>query len=297
MICIGGPTASGKTRLAIELALIFGTEIVSFDSRQIYKEMEIGVARPTSAELAAVKHHLIASYSITEEVSAGKFADTSRALIKNIFADRDFVIAVGGNGFYLQKLLYPMDEIPAVTKEVKMYVESQEKESGMQWLQDYVRENDPKQFQAMDQQNPARLRRVAEVMAQTGKPFSSYLGKTRTVDLPVDRVLYFALMPERQRLYGRINNRVDVMIREGLVDEVKSLMQYKDLKAMNTVGYSEIFQYLEGSISLDRAIELIKQNSRNYAKRQYTWFRNQNDWFPIHADNIDQQIEIIKSKL
>lgn len=297
LICIGGPTASGKTGLAIRLAQLYSTEIISFDSRQIYSELNIGVARPAENELNLVKHHFIASHQIKSPINAGTYVELALDKLNRLFQKYETVIAVGGNGFYLQKLLEPMDEIPTVSSESKQFIASGFLANGIEWLRSYVQTHDPVQYESMDNRNPVRLQRVAEVIKQTGKPFSAFLKKKIDIRLPMDRTMRFALMPPRSVLYKRIDSRVEQMLSDGLVDEVKSLLVFKSLNALNTVGYKEIFDWIDGMSDFATAIESIKQNSRNYAKRQYTWFRNQGDWIAIEDEDIEQQINLIKNKI
>ena len=273
LIVIGGPTASGKTALAIEKALEFKTEIISFDSRQFYKEMSIGTAKPTAEELSKVKHHFIDTISIEEEWNAGIYERKAIEKLNELFLENEYVVAVGGSGLYLNALLYGFDELPDKDENLRKELQEELEEKGIEFLQEKIKNLDLEYFEKGEIKNPHRLMRAIEVSTVTGKPYSS-LKKSGTIERNFDYKIY-GIHHEREKLYERINLRVDQMINDGLVEEVKSLLPYRNHNALQTVGYKEIFEYLDGKSALEEAIEKVKQNTRRYAKRQITWFKNQ----------------------
>ncbi len=270
---IGGPTASGKTALAIEKALEYETEIISFDSRQFYKEMSIGTAKPTKEELSKVKHHFIDNISIEEEWNAGIYERKAIEKLNELFLQNEYVVAVGGSGLYLNALLYGFDELPDKDENLRKQLQEELEEKGIEFLQEKIKILDPNYFENGEIKNPHRLMRAIEVSTITGKPYSS-LKTSGTIARNFDYKIY-GIHHEREVLYERINLRVDQMIKDGLVDEVKSLLPYRNHNALQTVGYKEIFEFLDGKSTLEEAIEKVKQNTRRYAKRQITWFKNQ----------------------
>lgn len=272
LITILGPTASGKTKLAIELAKHYKTEIISADSRQFYKEMSIGTAKPTNAELAEVKHHFINTINVTEQYTAGKFEEEALSKIAELHQKNDVVIMVGGSGLYINAVHFGIDPFPQIPREIRLKTLDLYKEQGIQALRDELRKYDPKFFLEVDLDNPRRMMRALEVSYATNQPYSSFrnaVAKERNFT-----PLSIAYQWERSDLYIRINQRVDEMIATGLIAEAQALLQFKDLPALDTIGYKELFEFLEGNINKDSAIELIKRNSRRYAKRQLTWFNN-----------------------
>ncbi len=273
LIVIGGPTASGKTALAIEKALEYKTEIISFDSRQFYKEMSIGTAKPTFEELSKVKHHFIDTISIEEEWNAGIYERKAMEKLNELFLQNQYVVAVGGSGLYLNALLYGFDELPDKDENLRKQLQKELEEKGIESLQEKIKNLDFEYFEKGEIKNPHRLMRAIEVSIISGKPYSS-LKKSGTIERNFDYKIYM-IQHEREKLYERINLRVDQMIKEGLVEEVKSLLPYRNHNALQTVGYKEIFEYLDGKSTLEEAIVKVKQNTRRYAKRQITWFKNQ----------------------
>lgn len=280
---ISGPTGIGKTAFAIELAKHFGTEIISADARQFYNELNIGVARPDKDELSAVKHHFIAHKSIHESYSAGRFADEANQLLQQLFQHHDHVVCVGGSGLYIQALIEGLDDLPS-SQEVKTKLEMLLKENGLPFLQEKLRSQDPEYFEQADTQNPHRVIRALEVIELSGIKFSILRAKKEKVLDYIPVILI--LSGKRHFVYDRINARVDRMIENGLLDEVKNLVPYQQLNALNTVGYKELFSYLNDEISYTEAINKIKQHSRNYAKRQETWWRrfNQAHWIMVDEE-------------
>ncbi len=291
LICIGGPTASGKTKLAIELALRLGTEIISFDSRQVYKELNIGVAKPSIEELNAVRHHFIDHTSIIEPFNAAKFEKEGILLLDSLFVNHDCVVAVGGTGLYINALLNGLDDIPDISSATESYIEEQYAEKGIAWLQNFILQNDSSYSLVADMNNPMRLLRASKIIHSSGKKYSDYRsGEPKKRNFTT---LNYYLNPDRIELYDKINQRVDVMMDKGLLEEVKGLMEYKSLKPLMTVGYSELFEHLDGVTGLEEAISKIKQNTRRYAKRQFTWFKNQGTWHPLNPDTLEQIIQSI----
>ncbi|HQW96232.1 MAG TPA: tRNA (adenosine(37)-N6)-dimethylallyltransferase MiaA [Saprospiraceae bacterium] len=289
LICIGGPTASGKTSLSIKLAKILKSPIISFDSRQLYKELDIGVAKPDTAELAMVPHYMIGNISIHRNFNAGDYEREGNIILNKLFLDHDVIVAVGGTGMYIQALIDGLDEMPEIDPVVANNVEQKYKENGLSWLQQYVLNHDKVYASQVDMNNPMRLLRAVKVMESSGKPFSEYRkGIRKKRDY---KVMRYYINPDRDILYDAINKRVEKMIDTGLIAEADGLKEYRHLKALHTVGYSELFDMLEGKVTLDEAINLIKRNSRRYGKRQITWFKNQGDWVSLDAGMDDENIE------
>jgi len=275
-IIIAGPTASGKTSLAISIAKYFNTEIISADSRQCYKELNIGVARPSEEELSEVPHHFIASHSIQENFSAADYERYALDKVQELFQRQDTVVMVGGTGLYIKAFCEGLDEIPASDEKIRQDIIRQYEEKGMGWLQEMIKENDPGFFASGEIHNPQRVMRALEVKLATGSSITSMRsGQKKKRDFSIIKA---AIEMPREILYDRINLRVDEMIEAGLLKEVESLMPYKHLNALQTVGYKELFSYLDNEITLPRAIELIKQNTRHYAKRQMTWFKKDEEF-------------------
>lgn len=271
LIVIGGATATGKTAYAIRLAQELGTEVLSGDSRQFYREMSIGTAKPSPQELATVKHHFIDSLSVTDEYSVGDFERDALGVLEEIFQENDCAILVGGSGLYLRAVSEGLDTFPEVSAEVRQRVTEGEQANGLAWLQTEVQRLDPTYFSAVDRNNPARLRRALEVCLASGQPYSAFTQNQRKPRpfLVENRLL---TMP-RPELYARIEARVDAMLAAGLEAEARSLLPYRHRPALRTVGYEEFFDYFDGAVGYDEAVDKIKQHSRNYAKRQDTWFR------------------------
>lgn len=276
---IVGPTAVGKTALAIELAQALGTEIISADSRQFYREMTIGTAKPTADELAAVRHHFINSHSIQQKYDAAQFGEDALSKIHELFEKYDSVIVCGGSGLYVKALLEGFDDIPEVPEEIREMVTEKYKAGGVAWLQQEVQKLDPEYFSMADQQNPARLSRALEVVLATGSSITSFQKRQKRV-LPF-KVIKIGLELEREELYRRIDERMDAMIEAGLFEEAEKLYPYREHNALQTVGYREIFDFMEGKYDREEAIRLLKRNSRRYAKRQLTWFKREGEirWF------------------
>ena len=271
LIVVGGATASGKTSLAIELAKEYQTEIISFDSRQCYQELKIGVARPSEAELAEVPHHFIASHSIHTPVNAAGFVQYVQPILNQLFEKNHVVVAVGGTGLYIHALVHGLDPIPTIDPSVRQSINVSFESNGLSWLQKRIQEEDPLYAESGEMQNPHRIMRALEVIRGTGKSIRSFQQQTKQEN---DFITHWIGVDwEREALYARINQRVDLMIEQGLGEEVERLKPHASLQALQTVGYREWFDFLNGVHSRDEAIRLIKQNTRHYAKRQLTWFR------------------------
>jgi tRNA dimethylallyltransferase len=275
-IIIAGPTAVGKTAFAIKLAQYLHTSIISADSRQCFKQMNIGVAKPSVEELLAVPHYFINSHPVTDEVNAAVFEQYALEKLNDIFAENDFAVMVGGTGLYIKALCHGMDAIPEISAEVRNKIITDYETNGLSWLQTQVAINDPEYFAKGETKNPQRLMRALEVKLATGKSITFY--QTQQKKIRDFNIIKIGLEIPREELYNRINQRVDIMMETGLLEEVKTLEKYKHLNALQTVGYRELFDYLDGKESLEKAIELIKQNTRHYAKRQLTWFKKDVSW-------------------
>lgn len=276
LIVIGGPTASGKSELAMDFARHLNTEIISADSRQCFKEMTIGTAKPPFKDLSEIKHHFVNSHSIHEHFSAGIFAEESKRILMELFNEKEYVVVAGGTGLYLRALTDGLDDIPSVDDNIREHVKSIYREKGIDTLTAIIRERDPEYLNIVDAQNPSRLMRAVEILLQTNEKYSTLLGKAKQ-KLPY-KVLKFVISPERTVLYKNIDLRVDQMMNMGLLNEVKTLLPYKELTTLHTVGYNELFDFLDGKTTLEYAIDKIKQHTRNYAKRQITWFKNQGEY-------------------
>jgi tRNA dimethylallyltransferase len=292
LIVIVGPTAIGKTALAITIANYLNTEIISADSRQFFKEMEIGTAKPSAAELAAVPHHFINSHSIKDFFSTGDFESLALKDIDDLLAKKDQVVMVGGSGLYINAVLNGLDELPETDLEIRETLNTRLKIQGIESIQAELAVVDPEYFATVDQSNPQRLIRGLEFYLSIGKKLSSFLSKPRK-QRPF-KVLKIGLNKDRATLYKQINHRVDVMMENGLLAEVESLLPFRDYNALKTVGYAELFDYLDGNSSLDAAVDKIKQNTRRFAKRQLTWFRRDEEikWFePSQTTEILRMID------
>ena len=279
LIVIVGPTAIGKTALAISLAKRFETEIISADSRQFFKEMNIGTAKPTPQELSAVKHHFIDSHSVTTLFSTGDFEVEALKRIDDLFSRYDVLIMVGGSGLYIDSVCKGLDNLPEIDLAIREQLNQQFATEGITAIQSQLQAVDPEYFEKVDQSNPQRMIRGLEVFLSTGQKISSFLTAGQK-ERPF-KILKIGLNTDRAVVYDRINRRVDIMLEEGLVEEVKKLLPYRQYNALNTVGYSELFEYLDGKTDLSSAISMIKQNTRRFAKRQLTWFRRDENtvWF------------------
>lgn len=292
LIVIVGPTAAGKTALAIKVAKEFHAEIISADSRQIYRELTIGTAKPDEDELREVRHHFINSHSITEEYDAARFGEEAMLRIYSLFEAHNYVVVCGGSGLYIKALLEGFDDIPEVPDEIRDQLIEEFENKGMLWLQNRMRELDPEHFKKIDQKNPMRLMRALEVKLATGKSISEFQ-KQVTKELPF-KVVKVGVEVERAKLYERIDKRMDDMIARGLFEEAQGLYAYRDKNALQTVGYQEIFGFMDGQYDKQEAVRLLKRNSRRYAKRQLTWFKRDEQirWFkPDDTSSIMEYIQ------
>ena len=288
LLSVVGPTAIGKTSLAIALAQYFQTEIISCDSRQFFKEMSIGTAVPSVEELLTVPHHFIQHRSIFHTYSVGDFEREAISLLSELFQKHQVVVMVGGSGLYANAVWYGLDDFPEVDESIRITLNTQYQTQGLAFLQERLRTLDPLQYNQMDVQNPQRIIRALEVCLASGRPYSSFLSQKQT-QRPFENLM-IGLTAPRELVYQRINNRVEQMLEAGLLIEAQKLLSVKHLNALQTVGYRELFDFLEGKTSLEVAVEEIKKNTRRFAKRQYTWF-NKNE--QIHWFDCQSSVETI----
>lgn len=296
LIVIAGPTASGKTALAIQLAKQLNCEIISADSRQFFKEMNIGTAKPTKEELAEIPHHFINNLSIHQNIDIGEYAQNVNSFLENYFQNNQYAILVGGSGMYIDAVLFGLDEQPGSDAAIRENLEQQFLEKGITFLQNELQKIDPEYFEKVDINNTHRLMRAIEVFRISGKPYSSFRSGKKLKNTYQTNL--FCLDLPREILYNRINERVDKMMENGLEDEAKSLFHLKYLQALQTVGYKELFDYFENKTDRKTAIDLIKQNTRRYAKRQLTWFRKNKDYVwinPLNEAALQEMIKQIKT--
>ena len=292
LITISGPTGVGKTKLSIDLAMILNCEIISSDSRQFYKELSIGTAVPTKEELNKVKHHCIQHKSILESYTIKDFEKEALNIITNQFRINKYVIMVGGSSLYMDAVIYGLDEFPEIDNKVRENLNEKYKKFGIKYLQKRLKKLDSKYYSRVDKKNPRRLIRALEVCISSKKPYSSYLKRKKRNHL--FNIFHIGIKKDRFELYNTINNRVDKMLKNGLLNEVKSLIKFKDLNVLNTIGYKELFYYLENKITMKKSVEEIKKNSRRYAKRQMTWLNSKENIFWV---NDKTNIEKIKNLL
>jgi len=292
VIFIAGPTAVGKSSVSIAMAQAFGCDILNADSRQLYKELSIGTAKPKAKDLSKVKHHFINSHSILDPFTASDYVSEGLNILEEIWKSHDVAIISGGTGLYIQGILEGFDDVPDVDDSIINGLKDTFELSGLPLLQEELKDRDPDYYLSVDLENPHRLIRALSVIRMTGQPFSSFL-KKKVVERNFDAIKLL-LNIDRESLYAKINKRVDLMIDQGLVAEVAQLIEYRALPALNTVGYKELFDYIDGLISLDEAIELIKRNSRRYAKRQMTWYRNRSGWKTFHPDDMDKMLKYVR---
>lgn len=291
-IIVSGPTAAGKTRLSLELADFFNTGIISADSRQCFRELNIGVAKPPVSDLKRVKHYFIDSHSIHEEMNAGIFETYALHAVNEIFLDHDQAIMAGGTGLYIKAFCGGMDAIPDVNDLVRKKVRSQYELYGLSWLQDMLKQHDPDFYNKGEIKNPQRMMRALEVILSTGKSIlamHSYPGKRRPFS-----IINIGVELPREEVYRNINRRVDQMMDDGLLAEVTALYPYRHLNALQTVGYTELFDYLDGKYTIQQAVETIKKNTRHYAKRQLTWFKRDKSIHWFAPDDVKKIIDFIE---
>ena len=292
LIYIAGPTGVGKTDLSIEIAKKFNTDIVSCDSRQFYKELKIGTSPPSNTQLSEVKHHFIHNKSIHDKYNVGKYEKDAIAVINDLFKEKDNLILVGGSGLYADSIMFGIDDFPDIPLDIRNNIIANFKSGGIEIIQNKLKKLDPEYYEEVDLSNFNRIIRALEVIELTGKKFSSQRTKKEKQRVFKSHVLI--IESDREKLYKRINNRVDIMIKEGLEEEAFKLKDFKELNTLNTVGYKEFFSYFDDKLTYTQAVEKIKQNTRNYAKRQTTWLKKYTN--PINVYN-NQEIESIFIKL
>lgn len=293
LIVIEGPTASGKTSLSIELAKRFNTCIFSADSRQFYKEITIGTAKPSLKEQDGIPHFFIDSHQLTDEITAARYEKEALKFLEDEFTTKNIVVLTGGSGMFIDALCVGLDPIPS-SPELRNKINKEFLLNGLQPLLNELKTVDPIYFESVDKQNPMRIIRAIEVIRLTNKPFSEFrIASPKKRSFEVHR---FVIHHPREQLYSRINERVNQMIANGLIDEVKSVIQYRNLTSLNTVGYKELFNFIDGNCTLDTAIELIKKNTRNYAKRQITWFKKHPKAVWIDFSDTSEMATIVQNE-
>ncbi len=295
LIVIMGPTGIGKTNLSINIAKYFNTEIISSDSRQVYKELKIGTAPPSVEQLQMVKHHLIANKSIHSYYNASMYELEVIDLLKKLFIKKENILLVGGSGMYIDAVCYGIDDLPNIDQELRKSLSKLYEKEGIESLRFYLKFLDIETYKKIDLQNSKRILKAIEISIQTGKPYSTFL--TRNKKQRDFKIIKIGLNKKREELHEIINKRVDLMIKDGLVEEAKSVYPYREKNSLNTVGYKELFAHFDGEYNVERAIELIKRNSRRYARRQLTWFNKHSDiqWFePNQEQEIIKYIENMK---
>jgi tRNA dimethylallyltransferase len=294
VLVLVGPTAVGKTALSLVLARRFATEIISADSRQCFKELTIGVAKPSLQELSAIPHHFINSHSITETVTAATFETYALNKLDEIFKHHDVAVMVGGTGLYVKAFCEGLDDIPTVDEKLRKELIAEYEQNGLQWLQKELNQHDPFFASKGEMQNPQRMLRALEVIRSTGKSVLQFrIGNKQQRPF---RILKIGLELSREELYSKINRRVDSMMQDGLLSEVESLISFQQLNALQTVGYRELFDYFNGVYTLDQAVEKIKQNTRHYAKRQLTWFTKDKEIHWFNALESDKLLQFLLQK-
>ncbi len=295
LIVIGGATATGKTDLAIRLARHFGTAVLSADSRQFYREMSIGTAKPHPEELQGIPHYFIDSLSVADDFSVGNFERQVLDILDGIFKKNKVAVMAGGSGLFIQAVCEGLDVFPPVPESVRKKIARGEEQGGLVWLQEEVARRDPAYFGVVDRQNPARLRRALEVCMASGRPFTDFLSQGKT---PRSfRPIFVLLEVPRPELYARIEARVDAMIAAGLEAEARKLLPWRERPALQTVGYEEFFDFFDGKISREEAIDKIKQHTRNYAKRQATWFRKYGAWTAFEPGQWEEILVFVKKQM
>ena len=289
LIIVLGPTAIGKTSISIKLAKHYNTQIISADSRQFYKELKIGAAPPSKKELSEVQHHFIHNLSVTEDYNVGKFEEDALKKIEELLKEKEKIIMVGGSGLYIDAICKGFDKIPDISEEIRNKVISLYKKKGIKFLQSELKENDLIYFNEVDIQNPQRLMRALEVIYLTGKKFSYF--REEQVKKRSFNIVKIGLEMDREQLYNRINKRVNIMIQNSLLDEAESLLKHRNKNSLQTVGYKELFEYSDGKYNQEEAIDMIKQNTRRFAKRQISWFKRDHT---IKYFSTSQLKEILK---
>lgn len=295
LLVIGGPTASGKTRAAVKVAKHFGVPVISADSRQFYRAMRIGTARPTEEELEGVPHHFLGHLELDETWSAGTFARAAEPVLQRIVRQVGMAVLVGGSGLYIDALVKGLDPLPAADVRLREKLQHRLQLQGLPALMAELRQLDPVTADRIDQANPHRVLRALEVCLLTGRPFSAQ--RSQPKDRTDMRIIRFAMDVPRARLYEHIDARVDRMVADGLVEEVRSLLPHRHHNALRTVGYRELFMHFDGVLTLEQAIDLVKQHTRNYAKRQMTWLRRDPTWRWHDPEDIDGMIQNLQDTI
>ena len=294
VLVIAGPTAVGKTALSVALARQLQTEVISADSRQLYRELTIGTAKPTTADMAGVRHHFIDSHTIHSPVSAGQYEREALTIIDGLFQERELLILSGGTGLYVNAVLHGLDDMPQGDPKLRLRLQQQFEQEGITALQAQLLALDPAFAQLMDLNNTQRVMRALEVCLTTGRPYSSFRQR-RQANRPFRTVL-IGLDRPRDELYARIDQRVEAMLAAGLLDEAAQLLPYRHMAALQTVGYKEVFGYFDGTYTYAAMVELLKRNTRRYAKRQLTWFRHQNEFQWFHPDDVEGILSVISQQ-
>lgn len=294
LVVIAGPTASGKTSTAIKVAQALGSVIISADSRQFYKEIPIGTAAPTKQELSKVQHYMIHNLSVEDDYNVADYEHDVLNLLNKLFLEHDTVVLTGGSGLFIDAVCNGIDFMPDISDENRESVKKLYQDGGLQALQEEVKRLDPEYYKIVDKQNPRRLQRAIEVCYQTGLPYFSF--RNNIVKHRDFKIVKVAILWERNELISRINQRVENMIAEGLVEEARMMYPKRHLNSLNTVGYKEMFEYFDGKITLEEAIEQIKISTRQYAKRQMTWLRRSNDYKWFTVDEVDKMLEYINDQ-
>lgn len=295
VIIICGPTAVGKTAIAIDVAKHLKTEIINADSRQIYNELNIGVAKPTAEELVSVKHHLVGTHSVTELYGAGDFEKEALNITNELFKNHDTLVMCGGTGMYLKAFCEGLDDLPKADEDYRTEMKEEFEKKGIKYLQDELEKADPKAKELMDFENPQRLMRALEIIKVSGKKYSAVL-EGKKINRPFN-ILKIGLNIDRDVLYNKINKRADAMMDTGFLDEAKQLKKFENMNALKTVGYNELFDHLNGNSNLRFAVDKIKQHTRNYAKRQLTWFRADKEIMWFDPSQTDKLISFVQSKV
>lgn len=296
LLLLLGPTGVGKTELSLRVAERYGCPILNCDSRQIYRGIPVGTAAPTAEEQARVKHYFVATKDLEQDYNAGQYERDALTLLDELFQTYPVIVMTGGSMLYADAICHGLDDFPSISSEIREHVQAQYRQNGIEWLQAEVQRLDPDYWEEVDQQNPARLTHCIEICLVTGQPYSSQ--RTHTLKQRPFRIIKIGLEREREQLYARINRRVEQMVVNGLVEEARAVYPKRKLNSLQTVGYRELFAYFDGDYDLSRAIELIQQNTRHYAKRQMTWFRRDEQIHWLNAnDNYEKNLDLIDTLL
>ena len=296
LLLLLGPTGVGKTELSLRVAERYGCPILNCDSRQIYRGIPVGTAAPTAEEQAQVKHYFVATKDLEQDYNAGQYERDALTLLDELFQTYPVIVMTGGSMLYADAICHGLDDFPSISSEIREHVQAQYRQNGIEWLQAEVQRLDPDYWEEVDQQNPARLTHCIEICLVTGQPYSSQ--RTHKLKQRPFRIIKIGLEREREQLYARINRRVEQMVVDGLVEEARAVYPKRKLNSLQTVGYRELFAYFDGDYDLSRAIELIQQNTRHYAKRQMTWFRRDEQIHWLNAnDNYEKNLDLIDTLL